>query len=161
MMERCTQYLLVALLGVFVVAFALQWASGPMSNYPRAERLTSIKIRQVNVSEKSGKRRTELQVQQLLKMGCKPRRVKVPVRDYLIDNTFLKDKELFPSVLSVKLCQDAQSYCGNGMGGVRGKCQVKEGGQISRRFFVYHFNTNRQRVYTSLETTVHTNCTCS
>lgn len=160
-MERCTQYLLVVLLGVSIVAFVFDWASVPKSNYLRAERLTSIKIRQFNVSEKSGKRRTDLQIKQLLKMGCKPRRVKVPVRDYLVDNNFLKDKELFPSVLSVKLCQDVPSYCGNGIGGVRGKCQVKEGAQISRRFFVFHFNANQQRVYTSLETTVHTNCTCS
>lgn len=161
MMERCTQCLLVGLLGVLVVAFVLRWPLVPKANYLRTEPLISINIQQLNVSEEYGNRRLQTQTQKLLKMGCKPRRVKVPVRKYLVDNSFLKDKELFPSALSVKLCQDLPSYCGNAKGGVKGKCQVTEGSETSRRFVVYHFSADLKRVYTSLEATVHTNCTCS
>lgn len=102
----------------------------------------------------------ERQLNNLEKMGCRPRWKKVTVKTLLDDQNELYDQlRLVPEVVLVKRCIPECSYCGDYMGGMEtAECTSTKNNTM--KFPVRYYNSLGKRQYHIISLYQHTACAC-
>lgn len=110
-----------------------------------------------NKHYKKAEKGFEKQMALLSNLRCKPKRVKIPVLQFIGGDNEILDLNPHPEVMVVKRCENLCSYCGNRLGFEHLKCKPKT---VKHKTFYIFYNSGRGQGIHKLRVPVHKRCEC-